>query len=306
MKHIPSLIKTFWIQCESCDSWYHVAEKCIGFGQQHATRDDFQWSCAVCAPDTDVDEAKSNPNEDGGSIEILQSDEARKECDRPTNQTEEKISSSESMDIPTNDDNEVAQEPATKEQRKKKPSTPPALRELKSYNNDGSADGDRLGYWEDFQTMSALGNPDRCLRKRQPQKRERQEPCTGESDKKEGGNVQLSTDRKKKEQSTKKTNRSVQNQLEKNTERDKSDTPVVPSTGEDGGTRASFQTFKVGDLVFVESHAWAYVNNSGGIGFVQKTYLGADGDRVYDVKYPALDRTEKGIMVEYISPYSFD
>ena len=235
MKHVPSLIKTFWIQCESCDSWYHVAEKCIGFGEQQANRDDFQWSCVVCAPDTDSDDEK----------EIVNNDEARKDCDQHSNPTEYEAPSAESIETEVNNDdggaNQLKPKTVEKEtQSSKKPSTPPALRQLKSYNNDGSGNGDRLGYWEDFQTMSVLGNPDRSLRKRQSQ-------------------------------------------------------------AEDPG-----KTFQVGDLVFVENHAWAYVNNSGGIGFIQKTYLGTDGDRVYDVKYPALDRTEKGIMAEYISPYSFD
>lgn len=235
MKHAPSLIKTFWIQCDGCDSWYHVAEKCIGFGEQQANRDDFQWNCVVCTPDTDSD------NENA----ILKNDEARIECDQQSNPTECEAPSAESIETQVNNDNGGANQlkPKTVEkdtQSNKKPSTPPALRQLKSYNNDGSGNGDRLGYWEDFQTMSVLGNPDRSLRKRQSQAKD------------------------------------------------------------------SVETFQVGDLVFVENHAWAYVNNSGGIGFIQKTYLGTDGDRVYDVKYPALDRTEKGIMAEYISPYSFD
>lgn len=53
-KHSSSLLDTFWIQCETCHSWYHVAEKCIGFDEQQASRPDLVWNCSSCLPDTDA------------------------------------------------------------------------------------------------------------------------------------------------------------------------------------------------------------------------------------------------------------
>jgi hypothetical protein len=38
----------FWIQCESCDTWYNVAVRCVGFSQEEAKRID--WQCPGCAP----------------------------------------------------------------------------------------------------------------------------------------------------------------------------------------------------------------------------------------------------------------
>ncbi len=295
MKHVPPLIKTFWIQCESCDSWYHVAEKCIGFGEQQANRDDFRWSCVVCAPDVDSGNENANLSNNASYAGNLHLDEAKKDCDQPTNPTEYK-----EPHVNNDDEGKHKLAPTTieKDKRSKRnPSTPPAVRQLKSYNNAGSGNGDRLGYWEDLQTMSVIGNPDRSLRKRPSKTMVCGNHSTSKGNREEEKDAQLSSDIK--------TNPLIQNHVESKTDSDVTlDTPIGTSSGEDDAIPS--QTFEVGDLVFVENHAWAYVNNSGGIGFIQKTYLDTEGARVYDVKYPALDRTEKGIMAEYISPYSFD
>ncbi|OEU07572.1 hypothetical protein FRACYDRAFT_250994 [Fragilariopsis cylindrus CCMP1102] len=40
--------KKFWLQCESCKSWYDVAQKCIGFGRNKA--ENIVWHCEACVP----------------------------------------------------------------------------------------------------------------------------------------------------------------------------------------------------------------------------------------------------------------
>ena len=39
--------KLFWIQCEACDSWYDVSEKCVGFSEQDA-KNVKGWNCWAC------------------------------------------------------------------------------------------------------------------------------------------------------------------------------------------------------------------------------------------------------------------
>jgi hypothetical protein len=40
--------KKFWLQCESCKSWYEVAQKCIGFDVHKA--ENIVWHCEACIP----------------------------------------------------------------------------------------------------------------------------------------------------------------------------------------------------------------------------------------------------------------
>ena len=40
--------KKFWLQCESCKSWYDVAQKCIGFDRNKA--ENIVWHCEACVP----------------------------------------------------------------------------------------------------------------------------------------------------------------------------------------------------------------------------------------------------------------
>jgi hypothetical protein len=41
-------VKMFWIQCESCNAWYDVAEQCIGFTEKDA--ESKVWKCEACEP----------------------------------------------------------------------------------------------------------------------------------------------------------------------------------------------------------------------------------------------------------------
>lgn len=45
----PHPIRVFWIQCESCESWYNVAEECVGFDEKKAEILD-EWFCWACKP----------------------------------------------------------------------------------------------------------------------------------------------------------------------------------------------------------------------------------------------------------------
>ncbi len=45
----PHPITVFWLQCETCDAWYNVAEECVGFNQAGAEKLD-DWHCWSCSP----------------------------------------------------------------------------------------------------------------------------------------------------------------------------------------------------------------------------------------------------------------
>ena len=324
-KHTSSEIQTFWIQCETCNSWYHVAKDCIGFDEKQANCPDFAWSCVACAPDIKSGEeivttARSSDHSlslqkkivcerelHKGSAELVANDITR---EVQHNQEGEKrrqpqislLNHYHKADTGnlTNSDNEDHQDPALPSEQiqvthvsndglkshgclepqsrlhlssdpahksllPKKEKKQRALRQLESHNGHGSG-----SYWE---------LPNGSTRKRRTSK--------NESEKNSDGPVQnLTESLKPPEQQSSCTS-----------------TPLLGKSEDQ--TTIIAQNFEVGDLVEVEPHSWPRVNNYGGIGTIQKAYIDEDGDRVYDVKYNAVRRREKGIMEEFIKSFSF-
>ena len=37
----------YWLQCDVCNTWYKVAEECVGFDRNTADKLD-KWSCEAC------------------------------------------------------------------------------------------------------------------------------------------------------------------------------------------------------------------------------------------------------------------
>jgi hypothetical protein len=62
--------------------------------------------------------------------------------------------------------------------------------------------------------------------------------------------------------------------------------------------------YVVNDMVYVEEHSWARVNNPEGIANVVKAYIDDDGDQVYDVRYVVGGRAN-GVLPEYLTRYFF-
>ena len=313
-----------------------MAEKCIGFDDRQANRPDFEWNCAACVPDTESDEeiVPSN-NDSSGHTRKLQLDKAKHDSSQQRNRCEDKlhnqsakpeestvfanmysVNSSEPQPHLDFTSESISEPIPPKGRSENKPATPLALRQLKSHNRDG------LSYWEDLKVEQLPNNPDRSLRKREVTTNQRDQirvdggggkdqtvlsknkKRDARSNKVEG---KLKYGEKDKRQALSKRARShsVKERVDPEIEGD-DDPSVMVSGKSDGEPTTPTRRFEVGDLVYVESHAWSYVNNSGGIGFIQKAYIDDDGDRVYDVKYPALDRTERRIEAEFISPYCFD
>jgi hypothetical protein len=49
---VHRVLSVFWIQCDSCKSWYNVSSQCIGFSQEEAEAMS-GWSCFGCTCDDD-------------------------------------------------------------------------------------------------------------------------------------------------------------------------------------------------------------------------------------------------------------
>jgi hypothetical protein len=62
--------------------------------------------------------------------------------------------------------------------------------------------------------------------------------------------------------------------------------------------------FMVNDMVYVQEHSWARVNNPEGIANVVKAYIDDDGDQVYDIRY-VVGGKANGVLPEYLTRYFF-
>jgi hypothetical protein len=65
------------------------------------------------------------------------------------------------------------------------------------------------------------------------------------------------------------------------------------------------QIFQKGDLVEVESHSWACINNLGGVGYVTDIQIDDEGDRNYQIKY-VIGRRFEWCLGKFMSPKCFD
>ena len=43
-------IEQFWLECQSCGCFWHVAKACVGFNEERAKALDFTWTCWHCNP----------------------------------------------------------------------------------------------------------------------------------------------------------------------------------------------------------------------------------------------------------------
>ena len=60
--------KLFWIQCEACDSWYDVSEKCVGFSEQEA-KNVKGWNCWAC-PSPQNNDSKEDDDHPKDKVDI--------------------------------------------------------------------------------------------------------------------------------------------------------------------------------------------------------------------------------------------
>ena len=78
----------------------------------------------------------------------------------------------------------------------------------------------------------------------------------------------------------------------------------LKSEEEDDSQETTSLRFEKGSIVMIHEHAWAGVNNPGGIAEILAAYHDDDGDAVYDVKY-VIGGRKKGVMQKYVVPHHF-
>lgn len=71
-------------------------------------------------------------------------------------------------------------------------------------------------------------------------------------------------------------------------------------------TQGRHPVFALDTLVYVQKHSWPGVNVEEGLARIIQSYVDDDGDLVYDIKYTAIKGSVKGVLAEYIIPYSLD
>jgi len=56
----PGSFVVFWIQCDTCNAWYNVARKCVGFSEAQA-EERSGWCCWACSPPDDESDMEVEP-----------------------------------------------------------------------------------------------------------------------------------------------------------------------------------------------------------------------------------------------------
>jgi hypothetical protein len=77
--------RVFWIQCEDCDSWYDVSEKCVGFTEKQAKKIK-TWTCWACGC-----ESSSSPSPSPRKVMPSQPSSVARRLDDKLKEKEERI-----------------------------------------------------------------------------------------------------------------------------------------------------------------------------------------------------------------------
>lgn len=343
--------KVFWIQCDDCDSWFDVAEKCVGFTEDEA-EDIGRWICWACGSDGEesdpaAGECMTPP------IGMHDAHDVLEEAAKPASSTSARKPSSKAGSVASSQGSE--QNFASKKPSKAKiskstehgtapgsiasagdRSTAPQKSGSLASKKSGSKKKPKVykdgrPSWKDRQLMKT--NEGNLLSNAQPvllrdgtyRKPTGRVPKGFQWDKHRGlwaprrkpgtSSQAVTSDEKIPEKKNQEVHSlRIQEHVKTDNGRKAKSNDVAackpvakkPSSSEESisGTGDVHMTFKEGDLVYVEHHAWPGWNCEGGIGRIGKSYLNDDGDRLYDIKY-VVGRSERGILAEFVYSYSF-
>ena len=298
----------FWIQCESCSSWYDVSQKCVGFGMQEAKTIE-NWTCWAC-PEIDPEEQSSSPKEapkrtsQDGVVEIEKTDAPQNglelsTCTSQISNGKEAVNVGQGntrndVDSETNFSlKDKVQDQTEREKRAENfkarttdegfllPNSKPFQRDDGTFSRPPGNVPSKMA-WDKYR---GLWIPLSLLAKSQDKTTSIEDPRN------EKKAVNENKSRGHSEHSTR-SRRRVRN-----------DADSGPSNGIGNGDMNV--VFQRGDLVFVEPHAWPGVNCIGGIGHVVDSHVDNDGERLYHIKY-VLGWADKDVEAEYVSQYSFE
>jgi hypothetical protein len=322
----------FWIQCESCESWYDVSKKCVGFNieQAKATEHWNCWACPSVPTTTKVSPEEYSPPSTAVAQEDSRTNRPGNECkaQKPLGVVEEPsfgdraiTANSPAGDFSHGNSRDVDAETLPREVKERRHPT--------RVSNRVTSDG-------------------RLLPKSKPKRREDGTFCKPSGHQPEGlkwdyesgmwvprnenrGNQKRGTFAPKntaKPSGMKQHNDSKSRGTRSHLRSNLRETPAPDSLPPELIGRAT-GAFHVRDLVYVKPHSWpgAYVdqmfcydfllrslinclaytgkNCQGGIGhIVEHSYEDEEGALCYTVRF-AIGSTEKFIEAEYISFYTF-
>jgi hypothetical protein len=274
-------VTVFWIQCDTCQSWYNVSEECAGLGAKDAEQVE-RWICWGCEEHDDA----AVTDDDGD-------DDDRKSEDRMTTSETAKQAPSSGPDNCSVTNTSVQSETADL----------PTVQAPTCDADDSSRDGIAV------QRMTGDG----CMRpKSKPRKYENgtyAQPTgripigfhwhkerglwspKGPKHKQSSCKLQTANRASSNEGRSVSRVRSTAHRDSQSEEMTEEDTQP-PS----GLTR--------GDVVFIEEHGWAGVNNASGIAHILESYVDDDGDLLYDVKY-VIGSNARGVLAKYVSLHNF-
>ncbi|CAB9507034.1 expressed unknown protein [Seminavis robusta] len=58
----------FWVQCDSCDAWYNVSRRCVGFNEEQAQKRN--WSCWACCSSDEEDDEEPRDCEEARKVSL--------------------------------------------------------------------------------------------------------------------------------------------------------------------------------------------------------------------------------------------
>jgi len=277
-------VSVFWIQCDSCKSWYNVSVDCIGFDSKHAETLS-SWSCWGC-PAPDVDGESSSQENSSPSHRGIQA------CIRMVNEAAEE--NGEAISPAGTAGSTLAED--TFASRKKPVSHPEARLPEDIIVSEATLPGT---------SADRLDGDCYILPTKPPRKRadgtyacpSGWKPAGAKWDANRGrwAFAVPRCDNRRRKPTTLNRDEKGHNRLASST----TDSEPTPPAQEPR-SNASNEVFEIGTLVFIREHAWPGVNNPAGIAKIKKSYLEAEGNRFYDVKY-VVGGTKKGVEAEYVT-----
>jgi hypothetical protein len=317
-------VKMFWIQCESCNAWYDVAEQCIGFTEAEAESKD--WKCEACVPYESEEERgewtendRKSPGEDVSAFYIVKDKESTVNRSRtlvappiPKNESPKQTrgSTSELLNVATSLTEMGNEDPPNSETKEDKGSGGKYKNAEKETRHSGQCLNQR---WETFQRwegpcVKPVGNSQR--NKCRGNERGNESPTKQSFNRKNDEIYLTSKERHKEAENPKPSERS--RLLNQNASSEKMTEACTPQqagkrtkleNSEPSQSTNTMHTFEKGELVMLEKHSWPGVDNEEGVGRIVGIKVDEDGDKRYDVKYVCAGSTAREVYEEYIKPY---
>jgi hypothetical protein len=277
-------VAVFWIQCDTCQSWYNVSEECAGLDANDAEKVErwICWGCPVSDGDNcSITNTSVTPQSEVADLSTAQDPSCDADDSSRVDETAKRLTGDVCM-LPKlkpreKEDGTYAKHSSRDDETAKRLTGDGCMRPKSKTRKKGDGtyakprgQGPVGFYWHKELGLWSPKGP-----KHKPSPSKLQEDNRASSN--EGGSIS-------KESST-----------------NRGDSRSEEATGENTQPPVAFTR---GEMVFIKEHGWSGVSNACGVAKVLKAYVDDDGDLVYDVKYIVGD-TAKGVLAEYVSFHTF-